>query len=135
MLIRPYQPGDEVAQVRVFNTSASGLPAFKPAAPEEVERRYRAGDPDPGSKLYAVDVETDEVGVSLARPHDGRGRLADLLLAAPGDGDGRPCDQGALPGHDASHGVRCDEGRAQSGGGAAHAAHRVAWILPAGCGA
>jgi hypothetical protein len=55
MTIRSYQPGDEAAQVAIYNASAAGLPGFKPANEEEVERRYRAGDWDPTAKLYAVE--------------------------------------------------------------------------------
>jgi hypothetical protein len=61
MLIRPYRPGDEEGQARVFNASAAALPAFKPATAEEVARRYRTADPDHGSKLYGVDGDSDEI--------------------------------------------------------------------------
>jgi hypothetical protein len=54
MQIRQYQPGDERAQAEIFNQAAAGLPAFKPASPEEVARRYRA-DPDPAARLYATE--------------------------------------------------------------------------------
>ena len=36
MQIRSYQPGDELAQARIFNTAAGSLPGFKPAKPEEI---------------------------------------------------------------------------------------------------
>jgi hypothetical protein len=55
MRIRTYQPGDEQAQARVYNTAAGSLPAFKPANPEEIARRYQAGDADVGSRFYAED--------------------------------------------------------------------------------
>jgi hypothetical protein len=59
MLIRSYQPGDEGAQARIYNTGAGALPGFKSASPDEVARRSRTSVPDPASKLYAV--EGDEV--------------------------------------------------------------------------
>src|SRR4051794_32628687 len=55
MRIRHYQPGDEAAQVKVYNTVAAALPAFKPAICEEVERRYRTADSDPTTKFYAIE--------------------------------------------------------------------------------
>jgi hypothetical protein len=54
MDVRNYQPGDEHAQAGIYNAAAAALPAFKPASAEEVARRYRGSDPDPGSKSYAV---------------------------------------------------------------------------------
>ena len=68
MLIRNYQPGDEEAQARIYNTAAAGLPAFKPASVEEIVRRYRTTDPDPSAKFYAV--EGDEVvGYAVFNAH------------------------------------------------------------------
>ena len=54
MPIRSYQPGDELAQVRIYNQAAGSLPGFKPGTPEEVTRRYVA-DPDARLKYYAVE--------------------------------------------------------------------------------
>ena len=54
MPIRSYQPGDELAQARIYNQAAGRLPGFKPGTPEEVARRY-AADPDSGSRYYAVE--------------------------------------------------------------------------------
>jgi hypothetical protein len=54
MPIRSYQPGDEPAQVRLYNQAAGSLPGFKPATPEEVARRY-AADQDAGTRYYAVE--------------------------------------------------------------------------------
>jgi hypothetical protein len=51
--IRTYQPGDEEAQVAVYNEAAKGLPKFKPASLQDVLRRVRARDFDPKSRLYA----------------------------------------------------------------------------------
>ncbi len=67
MRIRTYQPGDESAQVEIYNRAAGGLPGFKPANVEEVSRRYRA-DTDPTSKLYAVDGER-VVGYAVINPN------------------------------------------------------------------
>jgi hypothetical protein len=55
MAIRTYQPGDEPAQARVYNTAAGSLPGFKLATAEEIGRRYRGGDPDPGLRYFAVE--------------------------------------------------------------------------------
>jgi hypothetical protein len=55
MPIRPFQPGDEAAQARVYNTAAAPLPGFKPATAAEIERRFRAVDADPASTLYAIE--------------------------------------------------------------------------------
>ena len=51
--IRTFRPGDETAQVAIYNTATTGLPGFKVATVEEVARRHRAADFDPGTKLYA----------------------------------------------------------------------------------
>ncbi|CAN5874659.1 hypothetical protein BH23PLA1_BH23PLA1_02830 [soil metagenome] len=56
MEIRSYKPGDEQAQAEVYNRAAATLPGFKPTTAEEIGRRYRAIDPDPGAKLYAVEA-------------------------------------------------------------------------------
>ena len=70
MHIRHYQPGDEPAQARVYNTAAGALPGFKPASADEIARRFRNVDPDVTSKFYAI--ENDEiVGYSVFNP-DGR---------------------------------------------------------------
>jgi hypothetical protein len=70
MQIRTFQPGDEEAQARVFNASASSLPAFKPATAEEVARRYRSAELDAASKFYAVDEATGAVvGYALFNPN------------------------------------------------------------------
>ena len=50
MTIRPYRPGDEEAQVRIYNAGAGTLPGFQPAKPEDVTRRDRAGDTDPSCR-------------------------------------------------------------------------------------
>lgn len=55
MQIRTFQPGDEAAQVEVYNTAAAALPKFKPATVVEVQRRTRGADFDPGQRFYAVE--------------------------------------------------------------------------------
>jgi hypothetical protein len=55
MPIRRDQPGDELAQARIYNQAAGSLPGFKPATAEEIARRYRAVDRDPASRYYAVE--------------------------------------------------------------------------------
>jgi len=68
MSIRPYQPGDETAQVRIYNTVAAELPGFKPASVDEVVRRYRTVDPEPAAKFSAV--ENGEVlGYAVFNPN------------------------------------------------------------------
>src|SRR5262245_59966211 len=55
MSIRTYQPGDETAQVGIYNEAAADLPKFKPATLDEVRRRCLAKDFDPGTRFYAVE--------------------------------------------------------------------------------
>ncbi len=55
MTIRTYQPGDELAQVSIYNEAAGSLPKFKVATVDEVRRRIRAADFDPSARFYAVD--------------------------------------------------------------------------------
>jgi hypothetical protein len=67
MLIRTYQPGDEQAQARVYNTAAGSLPAFKPASAEEIARRHQGDDADAGSRFYAV-VDDEVVAYAVFCP-------------------------------------------------------------------
>jgi len=53
MKIRCYQPGDETSQVAIYNAAAGALPKFKPASVQEVQRRVRARDFEPGQRFYA----------------------------------------------------------------------------------
>jgi hypothetical protein len=55
MTIRSYQPGDELAQVSIYNEAAAGLPKFKPATVDELRRRIRAADFDPRCRFYAIE--------------------------------------------------------------------------------
>lgn len=55
MNIRPYQRGDEAAQVSIYNDAAGELLKFKPATLDEVRRRFRGPDFDPATHLFAVE--------------------------------------------------------------------------------
>src|SRR5258708_765512 len=52
--IRAYQPGDEERQAAVYTEAAKALPGFKPASIEDVRRRVKAKDFDPGTRFYAI---------------------------------------------------------------------------------
>jgi hypothetical protein len=82
MEIRNYQPGDEVAQVEIFNLAVSGLPAFKPANVDEIRRRYASLDPDAGSRFYAI-RSGQIVGYAAFNPN---GRMS-YPWCRPGDED------------------------------------------------
>jgi hypothetical protein len=68
MTIRTYQPGDDIAQVSIYNEAAATLPKFKPATIDEVRRRIRAADFDPGARFYAVE-EGQVVGYAVFQPN------------------------------------------------------------------
>jgi hypothetical protein len=51
--IRSYYQGDDAQQVAIYNAAAAALPGFKPATLVEVQRRIRAKDFDPTTRLYA----------------------------------------------------------------------------------
>ena len=57
MLIRNFQPGDDVAQVSIYNEAAASLPKFKPATVDEVHRRCRAPDFDPSTRFFAIEKD------------------------------------------------------------------------------
>src|SRR5262245_48741324 len=61
MGIRTFRPGDEAAQVGIYNEAAADLPKFKPATLDEVRRRGRAPDFDPSGRFVA-DVNGRPVG-------------------------------------------------------------------------
>src|ERR1043165_5685979 len=52
---RHYQPGDESAQLAIYNTVGASLPKFKPATLFEIQRRTQNKDFDPTTRYYAVD--------------------------------------------------------------------------------
>jgi hypothetical protein len=68
MQIRFYQPGDELAQARIYNVAAGSLPGFKPAKPEEITRRLHAGDADPETMFYATE-NSEVVGYAVFGPN------------------------------------------------------------------
>ena len=53
--IRTFQPGDEAAQVAIYNEAAGALPKFKPASVPDVARRIAAPGFDPSLCFYAQD--------------------------------------------------------------------------------
>lgn len=53
--IRTFQPGDEQAQLKLYNSSAAAFPKFKPAMLMEIQRRVQARDFDAGTRFYAED--------------------------------------------------------------------------------
>lgn len=55
MNIRTFQPGDETAQVGIYNEAAAELPRFKPASLDEIRRRCRAATFDPTTRFFALD--------------------------------------------------------------------------------
>ena len=54
MTIRTFQPGDEAAQLGIYNEAAGALPKFKPATLDEIRRRCRAAGFDPGTRFFAL---------------------------------------------------------------------------------
>jgi hypothetical protein len=55
MTIRTFVPGDDAAQVSIYNEAAAELPKFKPATLDEVRRRCLAPDFDSGTRLFALE--------------------------------------------------------------------------------
>lgn len=53
MQLRNYQPGDEAAQVALYNEAGADLPKFKPATLPEVQRRTQGRDFDPALRFFA----------------------------------------------------------------------------------
>jgi hypothetical protein len=53
MAIRTFQPGDEIAQVSIYNEASADLPKFKAATLEDVRRRRHAPDFDASARFYA----------------------------------------------------------------------------------
>ncbi|MBY0231996.1 MAG: hypothetical protein K2W96_22155 [Gemmataceae bacterium] len=94
MTIRAFQPGDDLAQVGIYNEAAAGLPRFKPATVDEVRRRVLAADFDPATRLFAVEggaavayctfSATGRLGVPWCRK--GHERHAEPLLHAALEG-------------------------------------------------
>jgi hypothetical protein len=55
MKIRNFMPGDDVAQVGIYNEAAAALPKFKAATLDEIRRRCHAPNFDPTTHFYAED--------------------------------------------------------------------------------
>jgi hypothetical protein len=55
MTIRTFAPGDDLAQVGVYNDAAAELPKFKPATLDEVRRRQRGGDFNAATNFFALE--------------------------------------------------------------------------------
>jgi hypothetical protein len=72
MTIRTFQLGDETALAGIYNEASAELPKFKPATVEEIARRCRAPDFDPGMRLFAI---ADNQTVGYATFH-GNGRIS-----------------------------------------------------------
>ncbi len=68
MKIRTFQPGDDAAQVGIYNEAAAALPKFKPATLDEVRRRCHAPDFDPATRFYA-DENGLVVGYATFQPN------------------------------------------------------------------
>lgn len=88
MTVRTYKPGDELAQVSIYNAAAGRLPRFKPTSVDEIRRRFRGPDFDPKQHFYAI---ADGQVMGYAHFHDsgrisfpwcrpGYESLAELLL-------------------------------------------------------
>jgi hypothetical protein len=71
MNLRSFQPGDELAQVSLFNGAACIYPGFKPAKIEDVQKRTRARSFDPATRVYAVEGG-EVVGYCVLEPEQGR---------------------------------------------------------------
>jgi hypothetical protein len=66
MKIRTFAPGDDGAQVSVYNEATAALPKFKPATLDEVRRRTHSPEFDPTTRFFA---EEDDVVVGYATFH------------------------------------------------------------------
>jgi hypothetical protein len=94
MKIRTFAPGDDGAQVSVYNEAAAALAKFKAATLDEVRRRTHAPDYDPTTRLYAeengkvVGYITYQLNGRLSFPwcRAGHGNCAEPLLNAALEG-------------------------------------------------
>lgn len=84
MPIRTYRPGDETSQAQLYNSAASGLPAFKPASADEIRRRYEAPGFDPTTVYYLVERDAT-IGYAV---FGGNGRIS-MPWCLPGHEDRR----------------------------------------------
>jgi hypothetical protein len=53
--IRTYRPGDELAQVSIYNEVGAELPKFKPASIDELRRRFRSPEFDASTRFLALE--------------------------------------------------------------------------------
>ena len=60
MTIRTFRPGDDIAQVSIYNEAAASLPKFKPATVDEIRRRTRAADFAGQAVVVAQGLEFDQ---------------------------------------------------------------------------
>jgi hypothetical protein len=56
MTIRTFAPGDDSAQVSIYNEAAADLPRFKAASLDEIRRRILAPDFEPSTRFVAVEA-------------------------------------------------------------------------------
>jgi hypothetical protein len=56
--IRTFRPGDEIAQVGIYNEVGADLPKFKPATIDELRRRNRAADFEASARFFALEGNT-----------------------------------------------------------------------------
>jgi len=68
MKIRGFQTGDESLQAGIYNEAVAGLPKFKPATTQEVQRRTRARDFDAGMRFF-VEEDGRAVGYVTFNPN------------------------------------------------------------------
>ncbi len=112
MTIRTFQPGDEAAQVALYNAAAAELPRFKPATLVEVKRRTSASDFDPGQRFFATDAQGEVVGYVVANAN---GRVSYPWCRAGHEDQAEPLFTAAL------------EALRQAGHRRAFAAYRADW--------
>src|SRR5262252_1438900 len=70
MLVRNFQPGDEIVQVGIYNEAAADLPKFKPSTIDEARRRLR--DPDFDARLRFYGLANERPVAYLACQSNGR---------------------------------------------------------------
>ncbi|MBA4067363.1 MAG: hypothetical protein C0501_27370 [Isosphaera sp.] len=71
MIIRTFQPGDEVTQAGLYNLAVHPLPGFKPATGDDIRRRTRGRGFDPATRFYA-EHHGQVVGYCTLEPEQGR---------------------------------------------------------------
>lgn len=111
MDIRTFRPGDEAAQVAIYNAVGAALPKFKPATTQDVQRRTRARGFDPETRFYA-EVANQVVAYCVSLPN------------------GRVSYPWALPSYEAAQEPLMDaalEGLRRRGVARAFAAYRSDW--------